>query len=89
MQIQELTITRQSSYASHKPNQLVCTVELRDGDNRQTVSLDDHVIVAVLEVIRDATVAQCKSQAAQAKSALEAAIAAPALESAVNLQIED
>jgi hypothetical protein len=90
MQIHSLNIERQSSYSSTKPNQLLCTVELRDVDgNRQSVSLDDNVTVAILEVIREATVAKCKVNAALAKSALDSAIAAPALESAATLKLED
>jgi hypothetical protein len=55
MQIDRFIISRRSKYSDHKPNQLCCTVELVDGENKQQVELDDHVIVAVLEVIRDAT----------------------------------
>ena len=89
MQIDRFNISRRSKYDDHKPGQLCCTVELVDGENKQTVELDDHVIIAVLEVIRDATTAKCKSQAALVKSSLEAAIAAPALEAMSKVLIEE
>lgn len=89
MQIDRFNISRRSKYDDHKPGQLCLTVDLVDGENKQTVELDDHVIIAVLEVIRDATTAKCKSQAALVKSSLEAAIAAPALEAMSKVLIED
>lgn len=89
MQIQELRIRRQESYQSVRPNQLLCTVTLSDEDgNEQRVTLSDPVIVAVLEVIRDATISQCKASAAEAKAALESAICAPALEHAASLRLD-
>lgn len=89
MQIQSLNIQKQSSYASVKPGRLHCTVTLSDeAGNEQTVALSDPVIVAILEVVRDATVAQCKASAAEAKSALESAICAPALEMATALRLD-
>ena len=90
MQIHSLNIERQSSYSDFKPNQLVCKVQLRDIEgNSQVVTLDDSTLVAILEVIREATVAKCKATAATAKVAIEAAIAAPALEDATTLKLED
>lgn len=89
MQIHSISVNRQSSYADFKPNQLVCRVQLRDIEgNSQDVTLDDATLVAILEVIRDATVAKCKAVAAVAKTALDSAIAAPALEDATTLKIE-
>lgn len=90
MQIHSLNIERQSSYSDFKPNQLVCKVQLRDIEgNSQIVTLDDATLVAILEVIREATVAKCKANAAVAKAAIESAIAAPALEDATTLKLED
>ena len=90
MQIYSLNIERQSNYSDFKPNQLVCKVQLRDLEgNSQTVTLDDATLVAILEVIREATVAKCKANAAVAKAAIESAIAAPALEDATTLKLED
>jgi len=89
MQIQKVLIRRNESYASFKPNQLILTVELSDHEgNTQQVSLDDAVIVQVLEVIRDSVTAKTKAQAALAKAAIDSAIAAPALENATSLKLE-
>ena len=89
MQIHSINVERQSNYSDFKPNQLVCKVQLRDSEgNSQTVTLDDATLVAILQVIREATVVKCKANAAAVKAVMDSEIAAPALEDATSLKIE-
>jgi hypothetical protein len=88
LQINAIEVTRNSKYADFKPNMLVTQVRLADEEgNRQELTLDDATTLAILGIVRDAAAAQAKKTAAEVKSAVDSALAAPLLENSTQLQV--
>jgi hypothetical protein len=88
LQINAIEVTRNSKYSDFKPNMLVTQVRLADEEgNRQDLTLDDATTLAILGIVRDAAAAQAKKTAAEVKSAVDSALAAPLLENSTQLQV--
>nr|UOZ97175.1 hypothetical protein NCPCFENI_01088 [Cupriavidus sp.] len=88
LQINEIRVTRNGKYEDFKPNMLVTQVRLSDEQgNRQELTLDDATTLAIINIIRDAAAAQAKKTAAEVKTAVDSALAAPMLENEATLKL--
>lgn len=88
LQIHEINVRRNSKYDDFKPNMLMTSIRLADEEgNKQELTLDDATTLAILGIVRDAAAAQAKKTAAEVKSAVDSALAAPLLENSTQLQV--